>query len=146
MAQLRVRKKEEPVARPSSALLPIALVLMAGIATTVLVENGTKSPVAVAEDTVPWMSANWSAAQVAFARTQTFEVKGKPWVLADHPPISDFQPYELVPMGQANGWNLVANKSRGVAALGASPKAYDRLYVEFGDNRYGALRWRDVPR
>jgi hypothetical protein len=146
MAQLRVRKKEEQVARPATALLPIALVLVAGIATTVLVDNGTKTPVAVAEDTVPWVTANWNAAQAAFARTQTYEVKGKAWVLADHSPITDFQPYEMVPMGEANGWTLVANKVRGVTTLSASAKAYDRLYVEFGHNRYGALRWRDVPR
>lgn len=146
MAQLRVRKKEVPVARPASHVVPIALVLAAGIATTVLVENGTQTPAAIAEAAAPWVTANMNAAQVAYARTQTFHVKNIAWVLADHPPITDFQPQELVPMGQVNGWNLVANKSRGITALGASAKAYDRLYVDLGQARYGALRWRDVSR
>lgn len=146
MAQLRVRKKEVPVARPTSHLVPIALVLAAGIATTVLVENGNQTPAAIAEATVPWLTESWHAAGVTVARTQTYQVDKTVWVMADHPPITDFTPEELVAIGRSNGWNLVANKTRGVPTLNASAKAYDRLYVELGQGRYGALRWRDVPR
>lgn len=146
MAQLRIRKKEVQVDRPASHLVPIALVLAAGIATTVLMDNGTQSPTAVAQAALSWVVATGESAHMAYVRTQSFTVKGRTWVLAEYPTITDFTPDELVPMGQANGRDLVANRNRGVTELSTSAKAYDRLYVELGQGRYGALRWRDVPR
>lgn len=144
MTQLRIRRKPEPAQRPTLTLVPMAAILGLGIATTFLFEAGKMAPSVAVEAAGPKMGAAYEWAQGTYLAWQRFGVNGKEWVVASHP-IASFDPAEMVPAGQSGGWNLMANKYRGLPALSRKPSGYDRLYVELGAGRYAPLRWRHVP-
>jgi hypothetical protein len=153
MAHLPIRKKPAPTAPLN--LLPMALILAAGVLVTVLVDGARKPatqmareleqevlPLAV-ERLKPLVDARTLAIEAKASR-MAFDVAGRAWILAAHPPITDFKPEEIQFQEEIDGWTLVANKVRGVPALNANAHAYDRLYLQTAPNRYAALRWRDT--
>lgn len=156
MAQLRIRKKPTEQPRPGATLVPMAAVLAAGILTTLFVGNGTQRPAELAAELTP--AAGETLAEIKEAATaakaalahqalsrRSFEVEGRAWILADHPPVTAFARAEMVPVATVDGAPLFANRRRGLAALGTPAKAFDRLYLELAPGRYAPLRWRDVP-
>lgn len=148
MAQLRVRKKPEP-ARAGSTLVPMAVVLAAGLVTTFLAGNGTQRPADLAAELAPAASqtllqAKAAAEPAAAPPRRVFEVEGRAWIVADHPPVTAFTAAEMVEVATVEGRTLMANRRRGLAALG-EPAAFDRLYLKLAPGRYAPLRWRDVP-
>ncbi|MFN3429775.1 MAG: hypothetical protein ACK46X_07460 [Candidatus Sericytochromatia bacterium] len=144
MTQLRIRRKPEPAQRPTLTLVPMAAILGLGIASTFLFEAGKMAPNDAVEAAAPRLGAAFETAQGAYLAWQRFSVNGKEWVAASHP-VATFDPAEMVPAGSSGGWNLMANRYRGLAALSRKPSGYDRLYVELGAGRYAPLRWRHVP-
>lgn len=189
MAHLPVRKKQAPAAPMS--LLPMAVVLAAGVLATALVDGARRGPVEVAHDlrtemvaqALPMAQMAWRdavaarlpgggggradgsaqdaalpgttrtgsrletapAANLEDLRDIQLDASGHTWIVAESAPITDFKPSEIQPQVITQGWKLVANKVRGVAALNPHAHAYDRLYVDLGGARYVALRWRDIP-
>jgi hypothetical protein len=150
VTQLRIRRKPDPTEQRSAfTLVPVAAIMAsimaAGIGTTMLLDSGKMVPsdaFGAAEDRV---AATFASLQQTYLKTQSFNVNGKDWVLAAHPPVEDFQPDEMAPAGAFAGWNLVVNKVRGLSALSQKPSGYDRLYLDLGHGRYAPLRWRHVP-
>lgn len=153
MAQLRVRKK--PATRPGSSLVPMALVLAAGLVTTFVVGNGTKRPAELVAEVRPVAAESLAAvreqaaetiegARLTALRRRSFEVEGRAWVIADHPPVESFPASEMRFVTTVDGHRLLANSRRGLAALGTAAP-FDRLYLELASGRYAPMRWRDVP-
>lgn len=149
MTQLRIRRKPDPVQRSPFTLVPMAAVmagvLAIGIGTTLLLESGQLAPSDVIEVATPHMGAAFDSLQQAYLKTQVFSLDGQDWVPAAHPTVTHFYPEEMVAAGASGSWNLLANRSRGLPALSRKPTAYDRLYIDLGNNRYVPLRWRHVP-
>jgi hypothetical protein len=145
VTQLRIRRKAEPDQRPNMTLVPMAAILAAGIATTFFLDAGKMATTEVVEAAAPRLGAAFETLQLTYLKTQTLTMNGKDWVLAAHPAVYHFLPEEMATTGQAHGWNLVVNTSRGLPALSRKPSGYDRLYVDLGNHRYAPLRWRHVP-
>ena len=60
-------------------------------------------------------------------------------------PVTDFDEADMVPIKRIGHHVVFANRARGVAGLGGTPRPFDRLYLEIEPHVYAALRWRDVP-
>ena len=162
MARIRIQPKPEPLDRPALARksLPIATALALGVLATLAGQAGHPTADELAAVTGPCRDvaqlageagqAAWQALTAATTRAQLvaapIEANGRAWVAADHPEVVDFAPAEMVPVGQAAGWELFANRARGLPGLSDHPAPYDRLYVRSAPETYAPLRWRDVPR
>lgn len=144
MAILQIRKKDE---RPSSAqnLLPVALVLIAGIGMTVYCQNGKESPDQAAVQLRPMIEQTALQGLALSLSWQTFSVDGRAWKVVLSPFPVRFPASEMVSEGRVGPWKVFANHVRGVPALNEHSAAFDRLYLSLGRDRYAALRWRDVP-
>ncbi|HEY9723796.1 MAG TPA: hypothetical protein V6D47_17425 [Oscillatoriaceae cyanobacterium] len=144
MATLQIRKKGE---RTSSAqpLLPVALVLLAGVGTTVYCQSGTESPDQLAHQVRPMIKSAANQLLAFSLEFQTFHVAGRAWKVVLSPFPVRFPASEMVPEGRDGRWQIEANRVQGVPQLSLHAHAFDRLYVSLGQGRYAALRWRDVP-
>jgi hypothetical protein len=146
MTQLRVQRKPEPAPRLTPLLPPMAVVLAAGVATTLLLHNGHQTPIDLVKELRPTIQLPaLSGVQLRFLRTQAFVVQGREWALADHPPVTDFSADEMVPIGESRGYPIMANRARGLQSLSAKAGPYDRPYLDLGRQRYMPLRWRQRP-
>lgn len=145
MAELRVRRREAPPRRLGMAMLPMGLLLAAGLATSLAFEAGRQAPVDMAERAQAAAGPGWEALRLAYFKTQWFEVENHAWILADHAVVTHFDPLEMRLMASEDGNELYANQVRGLPGLAREPRAFDRLYLKLAEGRYAPLRWRDVP-
>ena len=147
MAQIRIQPKPTPQSPRTTlvATLPIAALLAAGLATTLVLGNGRETPHEAVAEVAPVATGTWEWVTRAWLGARPLEANGRAWVLADHPPVTWFDEAEMAPVGDAAGWPLFANRARGLAALSADARPYDRLYVRTAPGAYAPLRWKDVP-
>ncbi len=147
MAQIRIQPKPEaPTPRAAVlATLPIALLLGAGLATTLVLENGRQAPDQAVTTVAPAATGIWEWASRTWLGAKPLDAGGRAWVLAEHPPVTWFDEYEMAAVGASGGWTLYANRARGLPALSGMAGPYDRLYVRTAPGAYAPLRWRDVP-
>lgn len=146
MARIRIQPKSQPQS-PRTLLvasLPIALVLAAGLATTLVLENGRQAPNQAVATVAPAASGVWEWIARTWLGAKPLDAGGRAWVLADHPPVTWFDEGEMATVGAASGWTLYANRARGLPALSDRARPYDRLYVRTAPGTYAPLRWRDV--
>lgn len=160
MAHLPIRKKAE--APKAINLLPMAAILAVGVVATLSVDGARRGPVEVAQDlreqAQPLVAQALKPHEggggggpalpvhaLGELSGRTLTAGGHAWVLAAAPEVTDFQRDEMQLQAQTGGWVLLANVQRGLTSLNPNAHAYDRLYVDLGNNRYAPLRWRDVP-
>lgn len=147
MAQIRIQPRPEAQSprKALAASLPIALLLGAGLATTLVLDNGRQAPNEAVTTVAPAATGMWEWVSRAWLGAKPLEAGGRAWVLADHPPVTWFDEAEMAAVGEAGGWSLYANRARGLPALSGRSGPYDRLYVQTAPGSYAPLRWRDVP-
>jgi hypothetical protein len=147
MAQIRIQPKpatQTPRAALASSL-PIAILLTAGLATTLWLENGRQPATEAVTTVAPAAEGAWAWVQRTWLGARPLEANGRAWVLADHPAVTWFDELEMTRVGEAGGWTLFANRVRGLPALSDRAGPYDRLYVQTAPNTFAPLRWRDIP-
>lgn len=146
MAQIRIQPK--PAVHSSRTALfttlPIALLLGAGLATTLVLENGRQAPNEAVTTVAPAATGLWEWVSRTWLGAKPLDAGGRAWVLADHPPVGWFEESEMASVGVSGGWTLYANRARGLPALSRKAGPYDRLYVRTAPGTYTPLRWRDV--
>lgn len=147
MAQIRIQPKPQPQSPRTTlvATLPIAVLLAAGLATTLVLENGRQQPDEAVATIAPAATGAWEWVARTWLGARPLEAGGRSWVLAEHPPVTWFDEAEMAKVGDAAGWTLYANRARGLPALSSRSGPYDRLYVQTAPGAYTPLRWKDVP-
>ena len=146
MAHIRIQPKAPPQSprKTLAAAVPIAVLLAAGLVTTLILESGRQAPSQAVSTVAPAAGGAWEWLNRTWLGARPLEAGGRAWVLADHPPVAWFDEAEMAAVGTSGGWTLYANRARGLPALSSQAGPYDRLYVQTAPGRYAPLRWRDV--